>query len=60
MLRVGDSYVAVESADGGIVVRQASSLDGLASAPAKKVWSDTGESWERVIGDPYINEAPRP
>ncbi|MFI0240362.1 glycoside hydrolase family 43 protein [Streptomyces sp. NPDC016845] len=42
VLRVGSTYTAVQSADGGIVVRQASSLDGLASAPAKKVWSDTG------------------
>src|SRR5881392_2011875 len=37
VLRVGDTYIAVKSADGGILVRQASSLDGLASAPGKKV-----------------------
>ncbi|GAA2314301.1 glycoside hydrolase family 43 protein [Streptomyces kunmingensis] len=46
VLRVGSTYIAVKSADGGIVVRQASSLDGLASAPAKKVWSDTGDLGE--------------
>ncbi|MFJ8948976.1 glycoside hydrolase family 43 protein [Streptomyces sp. NPDC102381] len=46
VLRVGDTYIAVKSADGGIVVRQATSLDGLASAPAKKVWSDTGDLGE--------------
>ncbi|MFI7386238.1 glycoside hydrolase family 43 protein [Streptomyces sp. NPDC049813] len=52
VLRVGGTYIAVQSADGGIVVRQASSPDALASAPTAKVWSDTagrGEIWAPEI-----------
>ncbi|MET9499057.1 glycoside hydrolase family 43 protein [Streptomyces sp. NPDC006552] len=52
VLRVGGTYIAVQSADGGIVVRQASSPDALASASPKKVWSDTGgrgEIWAPEI-----------
>ncbi|MEU3709806.1 glycoside hydrolase family 43 protein [Streptomyces catenulae] len=40
VLRVGGTYIAVKAAAGGIVVRQAPSPDGLASAPAKKIWSN--------------------
>ncbi|MFI1226581.1 MULTISPECIES: glycoside hydrolase family 43 protein [unclassified Streptomyces] len=46
VLRVGSTYIAVKSADGGIVVRQASSPEGLGSAPARKVWSDSGNLGE--------------
>ncbi|RFU84593.1 hydrolase [Streptomyces triticagri] len=52
VLRVGSTYVAVKTGDGGIVVRQASSLDGLASAPATTVWRDEGglgEVWAPEI-----------
>jgi GH43 family beta-xylosidase len=52
VLRVGGTYVAVQSSGGGIVVRQASSTDGLAAAPARRVWSDTrgrGEVWAPEI-----------
>ncbi len=52
MLRVGGTYVSVQSAGGGIVVRQAVSTDALASAPARQVWSDTrnlGEVWASEI-----------
>lgn len=48
VLRVGSTYVSVQSAGGGIAVRKASSTDALASAPARQVWSDTrglGEVW---------------
>ncbi|MEF9913907.1 glycoside hydrolase family 43 protein [Streptomyces sp. P5-A9] len=52
VLRVGSTYVSVESAGGGIAVRQASSTAALASAPARQVWSDTGglgEVWAPEI-----------
>ncbi len=52
VLRVGSTYVGVQSTGGGIVVRQASSTDGLATAPARQVWSDTrgrGEVWAPAI-----------
>jgi GH43 family beta-xylosidase len=52
VIRVGGTYIAVQSLNGGIAVRQASSPDGLAAAPARQVWSDTrnrGEVWAPEI-----------
>ncbi|MFF9690412.1 glycoside hydrolase family 43 protein [Streptomyces sp. NPDC014623] len=52
VLRVGGTYVSVQSAGGGIAVRQAASTAALASAPARQVWSDTrgrGEVWAPEI-----------
>ncbi|WP_290055948.1 glycoside hydrolase family 43 protein [Amycolatopsis solani] len=52
VLRIGSTYVAVQSSGGGIVVRQAASTDGLAGAPAKRIWSDSrglGEVWAPEI-----------
>ncbi|MET9114479.1 glycoside hydrolase family 43 protein [Streptomyces longwoodensis] len=46
VLRVGGTYVSVQSVGDGIAVRQASSTDALASAPARRVWSDTGNLGE--------------
>jgi GH43 family beta-xylosidase len=46
VLRVGGTYVSVQSVGDGIAVRQASSTDGLASAAARRVWSDTGNLGE--------------
>ncbi|HET6710912.1 glycoside hydrolase family 43 protein [Amycolatopsis sp.] len=42
VLRVGSVYVGVQSVGDGIVVRQAASPDGLASAPAQPIWSAAG------------------
>jgi GH43 family beta-xylosidase len=41
VLRVGGTYVSVQSTGDGIVVRQASSTAALASAPARQVWAGT-------------------
>ncbi|WP_093713655.1 glycoside hydrolase family 43 protein [Actinacidiphila alni] len=52
VIKVGTTYIAVKSAQGGIIVRQSSTLSGVASATAKKVWSDTagrGEVWAPEI-----------
>ncbi|WP_250030689.1 glycoside hydrolase family 43 protein [Paractinoplanes maris] len=52
VLRVGGTYISVQSTGAGIAVRQASSTDGLAAAPARQVWSDTrnlGEVWAPEI-----------
>src|SRR5690242_8899890 len=52
VLRVGGTYISVQSLNGGIAVRQASSPDGLGSAAARQVWSDTrnlGEVWAPEI-----------
>ncbi|NEE26505.1 family 43 glycosylhydrolase, partial [Streptomyces sp. SID7982] len=52
VLRVGSTYVGVQSTGGGIAVRQASSTDGLATAPARQVWADSrgrGEVWAPEI-----------
>ncbi|GAA3309796.1 hypothetical protein GCM10020295_75350 [Streptomyces cinereospinus] len=46
VLRVGGTYVSVQSTGGGIAVRQAPSTAALASAPARQVWSDTGNLGE--------------
>src|SRR5690242_15390001 len=46
VLRVGGTYISVQSTGAGINVRQASSTGGLASAPARQVWSDTGNLGE--------------
>ncbi|GAB2960744.1 glycoside hydrolase family 43 protein [Saccharothrix stipae] len=42
VIRVGGTYVAAQVGGGGIQVRQASSPDGLAAAPARLVWRDAG------------------
>ncbi|KAI3390509.1 hypothetical protein diail_9486 [Diaporthe ilicicola] len=41
-IKVGDSYFSAESADGGIYVREASSLEGLGASDVRRdrVWSD--------------------
>ncbi|GIM94631.1 glycoside hydrolase family 43 protein [Paractinoplanes toevensis] len=52
VLRVGGTYISVQSTGGGIAVRQASSTDALASATARQVWSDSrgrGEVWAPEI-----------
>ena len=52
VIRVGGTYVSVQSTGGGIAVRQAPRTAGLASAPARQVWSDTrdrGEVWAPEI-----------
>ena len=52
VLRVGGTYISVQSQNGGIAVRQAASPDQLAAAPARQVWSDTrgrGEVWAPEI-----------
>jgi GH43 family beta-xylosidase len=52
VIRVGGTYISVESTGAGIDVRQASSTSALASAPARQVWSDThgrGEVWAPEI-----------
>ncbi|WP_328476030.1 glycoside hydrolase family 43 protein [Actinoplanes sp. NBC_00393] len=46
VLRIGSTYIGVQSLGGGIAVRQASSPDGLAAAAARQVWSDTGNLGE--------------
>ncbi|MBU2667823.1 glycoside hydrolase family 43 protein [Actinoplanes bogorensis] len=46
VIKVNGLYVSAKSADGGIVVRSASTLEGVATAPKKKVWSDTGNLGE--------------
>ncbi|MGW5620480.1 glycoside hydrolase family 43 protein [Streptomyces olivaceus] len=46
VIRIGDTYIAVKAAQGGIIVRQSSTLAGTASSTAKKVWSDTGDLGE--------------
>ncbi len=51
VLRVGGTYISVQSTGGGIAVRQASSPDGLAGAAARQVWSDT-----RNLGDVWAPE----
>jgi hypothetical protein len=40
VLWVGGTYISVQSVGDGIAIRQASSTDALASAPARRVWSD--------------------
>jgi GH43 family beta-xylosidase len=52
VMKIGDSYYSADSADGSIWVRQASTLEGLGSASARKVWSDSagrGEIWAPEI-----------
>jgi GH43 family beta-xylosidase len=52
VIRVGGTYISVQSLNGGIAVRQAPSTDQLAAAPARQVWSDTrgrGEVWAPEI-----------
>ncbi|MFF0679866.1 glycoside hydrolase family 43 protein [Streptomyces tendae] len=52
VIRVGATYVSVQSTGGGIAVRRAASTAALAAAPARQVWSDTrdrGEVWAPEI-----------
>ncbi|GAA0531604.1 glycoside hydrolase family 43 protein [Paractinoplanes ferrugineus] len=52
VLRVGGTYISVQSTGGGIAVRQAGSTDALASATARVVWTDSrgrGEVWAPEI-----------
>jgi GH43 family beta-xylosidase len=52
VLRIGGTYISVQSASGGIAVRQAASIDQLAGAAQRQVWSDTrgrGEVWAPEI-----------
>ncbi|WP_305788897.1 glycoside hydrolase family 43 protein [Symbioplanes lichenis] len=51
VLRVGSTYISVQSAGNGIQVRQASSPDGLAAAAATRVYQDPGlgELWAPEI-----------
>ncbi|MFD6961043.1 family 43 glycosylhydrolase, partial [Streptomyces venezuelae] len=52
VIRVGGTYVSVQSTGGGIAVRQAASTAALAAAPARQVWSDArgrGEVWAPEI-----------
>ncbi|MEV5402846.1 glycoside hydrolase family 43 protein [Streptomyces albidoflavus] len=52
VIRVGSTYVSVQSAGGGLVVRQASSTEGLAGAEGRQVWADSaglGEVWAPEI-----------
>jgi GH43 family beta-xylosidase len=41
VIRVGGTYISVQSLGDGIAVRQASSTDGLATAAQRRVWTDT-------------------
>ncbi|WP_406080561.1 hypothetical protein [Micromonospora sp. NBC_00858] len=41
VIRVGSTYISVQSLNGGIAVRQAASTDALAAAPARQVWTDS-------------------
>ncbi|MFF5082864.1 glycoside hydrolase family 43 protein [Actinoplanes sp. NPDC000266] len=52
VIRVGATYVGVQSTGGGIAVRQGSSPEAVATATARTVWSDTrnlGEVWAPEI-----------
>ncbi|MEU7374951.1 glycoside hydrolase family 43 protein [Streptomyces albidoflavus] len=52
VIRVGSTYISVQSAGGGLVVRQASSTEGLAGAEGRQVWADSaglGEVWAPEI-----------
>ncbi|GAB3937382.1 glycoside hydrolase family 43 protein [Micromonospora vulcania] len=52
VIRVGGTYISVQSANGGIAVRQAASTDALAAATARQVWTDSrnlGEVWAPEI-----------
>jgi GH43 family beta-xylosidase len=52
VIRIGGTYVGVQSLNGGIAVRQAATPGALATAAARQVWSDTanrGEVWAPEI-----------
>ncbi|WP_433211882.1 glycoside hydrolase family 43 protein [Dactylosporangium sp. CS-047395] len=51
VIKVNGLYVAAKSVDGGIAIRTATTLAGIASAPKKQVWKDTGlgEVWAPEI-----------
>ncbi|MEE1752819.1 glycoside hydrolase family 43 protein [Streptomyces sp. SP18CS02] len=52
VIRVGGTYISVQSTGGGIAVRQAASPAALATAAARQVWTDTrnrGEVWAPEI-----------
>jgi GH43 family beta-xylosidase len=41
VIRVGGTYISVQSTGDGVAVRQAASTDQLAAAPQRRVWTDT-------------------
>ncbi|XVV14858.1 glycoside hydrolase family 43 protein [Actinoplanes sp. CA-131856] len=52
VIRVGATYVGVQSTGGGIAVRQGTSPEAVATATARTVWTDTrnlGEVWAPEI-----------
>ncbi|MEU8821137.1 glycoside hydrolase family 43 protein [Actinoplanes sp. NPDC048796] len=52
VIRVGATYIGVQSTGAGIAVRQGPSPEAVATAPARTVWSDTrnlGEVWAPEI-----------
>jgi len=52
VIKVGGLYVSAKSVDGGVAVRSASTLAGIASANKHQVWNDTGglgEVWAPEI-----------
>ncbi|GAB3849671.1 glycoside hydrolase family 43 protein [Dactylosporangium cerinum] len=46
VIKVGGLYVAAKSVDGGIAIRTATTLAGIAAASKKQVWRDTGNLGE--------------
>lgn len=46
VIRVAGLYVAAKSVNGGVAVRTASTLEGIAAAPPRQVWLDTGNLGE--------------
>src|SRR5689334_3899732 len=46
VIKVGGLYVAAKSVDGGVAVRTATTLGGIAAAPKRQVWRDTGNLGE--------------
>ncbi|MFD9701768.1 glycoside hydrolase family 43 protein [Lentzea sp. NPDC059081] len=51
VVEVGSTYVGVQAVGGGILARQASTPDGLATAPTQRIWTDT-----RDLGDVWAPE----
>jgi GH43 family beta-xylosidase len=52
VIKVNGLYVSAKSVDGGVAVRTASTLEGIATAPKRQVWRDTGglgEVWAPEI-----------
>jgi GH43 family beta-xylosidase len=52
VIKAGGQYVAAKSVDGGIAIRTAATLDGIATAAKHQVWKDNGglgEVWAPEI-----------